>query len=97
MTSSDAWPEGAAATATGPSPAVSAELADTTARLLALVDTLPPAQREVVRLRFQADLSYKEIADVTAKTVSHVGVLLHEAMVTLRRQARAEGFISRRA
>ena len=74
-----------------PSPAATAERADAVARLLALVDTLPPAQREVVRLRFQGDLSYQEIAGVTARTVSHVGVLLHEALKTLRQRARSEG------
>lgn len=53
-------------------------------RLLSLVDGLPAAQREVVRLRFQEDFSYEEIAAVTARSVSHVGVLLHQAMKALR-------------
>ncbi len=57
-------------------------------RLLALVDGLPPAQREVVRLRFQEDFSYEEIAAVTERSTSHVGVLLHQAMQTLRRDWR---------
>lgn len=46
---------------------------------------LPANQREVVRLKFQAGLSYKEIAAVTALSVSNVGFLLHVALKTLRR------------
>jgi len=84
-------PDSIRAVSPEPSPAATAERADAVARLLALVETLPPAQREVVRLRFQADLSYQEIAGVTARTVSHVGVLLHEALKTLRQRARGEG------
>lgn len=57
-------------------------------RVLALVDRLPAAQREVVRLRFQEDFSYEEIATVTERSVSHVGVLLHQAMHALRRDWR---------
>lgn len=60
-------------------------------RVLALVDGLPPAQREVVRLRFQEDFSYEEIATVTERSVGHVGVLLHQAMQTLRRDWRGRG------
>lgn len=57
-------------------------------RVLALLDGLPAAQREVVRLRFQEDFSYEEIAVVTERSASHVGVLLHQAMQTLRRDWR---------
>ena len=35
-------------------------------------------------LRFSHGLSYRETAEVMDVTVSHVGVLLHEAMKTLR-------------
>ncbi len=47
--------------------------------------TLTPRQQEVVRLRFQDALSYREIAVVTGASVSHVGVLLHQALASLRR------------
>ena len=57
---------------------------ETTHRALALIATLPERQQEVLRLRFQEGLSYKEIAGVQALTVSHVGVLIHNAMKTLR-------------
>lgn len=55
------------------------------ARLLALVARLPGLQREVLRLRYHEGLSYQEISDRTGRTVTHVGVLLHNALQTLRR------------
>jgi RNA polymerase sigma factor (sigma-70 family) len=45
---------------------------------------LPKSQQEAVRLKFQEQLSYKEIAHVLNTSVSQVGVLLHEAIKTLR-------------
>lgn len=81
-------PTEARLTADGPSPAAQAEERDSTQHLLALIATLPPAQQEVLRLKFQAGLSYREIADITEKTVNHVGVLLHQALQTLRELAR---------
>ena len=62
--------------------AVSREDSMEVAGLLAL---LPPREQEVVRLKFQEGLRYKEIAVVTGLSVSHVGVLIHEAMARLRR------------
>jgi RNA polymerase sigma-70 factor (ECF subfamily) len=38
----------------------------------------------VLRLRFQEGLSYKEIAGVMQLTVSHVGVLIHNGLKSLR-------------
>lgn len=54
--------------------------------LLALVSRLPERQREVVRLRYQEGFTYQEISDITEHTVSHVGVLLHNALQALRRE-----------
>lgn len=65
-------------------PALAAERSETAARALQLVERLPEKQREVLRLKFQAGLSYAQIAEVTSLSVSHVGVLLHTAMKTLR-------------
>ena len=53
-------------------------------QLAELVDRLSPRQQEVVRLRMQAGLSYREIAEVTGMTVSNVGFHLHEAVRHLR-------------
>ena len=61
-----------------------AEVRDTAAAVLTRVETLPPQQKEAVRLRFQGQLSYREIAGVMGLSESHVGVLLHTALKTLR-------------
>lgn len=74
-----------------PGPEQIAESRDNQARILQLLQTLPEDQREVVRLKFQNGLSYKEIARVTDLTVGHVGVLLHNALNTLRSRVAAAG------
>ncbi len=63
--------------------------------LLRIVATLPPRQQEVLQLKFQNDLSYQEIAEITRLSVSHVGVLIHTALKTLRARhtAAARDFI----
>ncbi|MBI5368939.1 MAG: sigma-70 family RNA polymerase sigma factor [Planctomycetes bacterium] len=80
-----------AALAAQPSPAPAPEAAaaareeaEQARRLLA---RLPAKEQEVVRLRFQEGLRYKEIAAVTGLTVNHVGVLLHGALARLRGEA----------
>jgi RNA polymerase sigma-70 factor (ECF subfamily) len=59
-------------------------------RILAIVDTLPTNQREVIYLKFQADLSYKEIAEITHLSVSNVGFLIHTAVRTIRTHLQME-------
>jgi RNA polymerase sigma-70 factor (ECF subfamily) len=49
------------------------------------LNRLPREQQEVLRLKFQEELSYKEISAITGHSVSYVGVLIHEGMMTLRR------------
>ena len=49
-----------------------------------LVHELSPRQQEVLRLRLQAGLSYREIADVTGLTIGNVGFHLHQAVRNLR-------------
>jgi RNA polymerase sigma factor (sigma-70 family) len=67
-----------------PTPAAALEQRDTAASLLRLLDALTPNQREVIRLKFQNDLSYKEIAEVTQLSVTNVGFLLHTGLKKLR-------------
>ena len=45
-----------------------------------VLETLDARSRELIRLRFNEDLSYKEIAAHTGLTVGHVGYLLHHAL-----------------
>ena len=44
------------------------------------LETLDKRSRELVKLKFNDGLSYKEIAKKTGLTVSHVGYLLHHAI-----------------
>jgi RNA polymerase sigma factor (sigma-70 family) len=55
-------------------------------RLLAALAGLPDRQQEIIRLKFQNDLSYQEIARVMDLTVSNVGFILHTALKTLRQR-----------
>lgn len=66
------------------------ELQDTSSEVLRLLETLPENQQEVVRLKFQNGLSYREISEITGLSVSNVGYLLHAAIQTLRRKLIAE-------
>src|SRR4030095_7096320 len=66
------------------SPDDAAMTRDATHRVEQLLADLPPNQREVVRLKFQHQLSYQEIAAVTSLSVGNVGFLLHTALKTLR-------------
>jgi RNA polymerase sigma-70 factor (ECF subfamily) len=52
--------------------------------LMKILATLPPRQQEVLQLKFQNDLSYKQIAEITKTTANNVGVLIHTALKTLR-------------
>jgi len=54
------------------------------------LDSLPLNQQEVVRLKFQNDLSYQEISRITKLSVSNVGFLIHTAIKTIRRKLKAE-------
>ena len=67
-----------------PSPPENSEISEFVRALPKLLAGLPENQREVIRLKFQAHMSYKDIAEVTDSTVSAVGVLLHRAMQSLR-------------
>ena len=67
------------------SPAAEVAAADEAARLRWLIDQLPQQQRELVLLKFEAGLSYKQIGEVRRMSVSNVGVQLHIAIQTLRR------------
>ena len=56
------------------------------AGMQAFVKVLPPMQREVIRLKFQENMSYEEIAKVTGHSTSHVGVLIHQGLSEIRRK-----------
>ena len=56
--------------------------------LVAALDTLTAEQREVVVLRFVADLSLDDVARITRRKVGAVKALQHRALETLARQLR---------
>ena len=45
-----------------------------------VLETLDERSQTLIRLRFNEDLSYKEISERTGLTVGHVGYLLHHAL-----------------
>ena len=62
------------------------------ANVLRMIDTLPDRQQEVIRLKFQGGLSYKEIAEVMDLTANHVGVLIHNGIKAIREKLKTGGF-----
>jgi RNA polymerase sigma-70 factor (ECF subfamily) len=54
------------------------------AEVLDLLGTLPTNQQEVLRLKFQGDLSYLEISRITNLSVSNVGFLIHTGLKAIR-------------
>lgn len=68
----------------GPDPSEAMERQEAGSEVMRVLERLPENQREVIRLKFQADLSYKEIAAVTGLSVSNVGFLIHTGLKRLR-------------
>jgi RNA polymerase sigma-70 factor (ECF subfamily) len=49
-----------------------------------LLSNLPENQREVIRLKVQGDLTYREISELTGLSISNVGYLLHTGLKAIR-------------
>ena len=67
-----------------PGPSDIVERRDLAGRVLNLLETLPPHQKDVIRLKFQNGFSYQEISRISGHSVSNVGYLIHAGMKTLR-------------
>jgi len=67
-----------------PRPGHTLETEETHAAMLRLIAALTAPEQEVIRLKFQNGFSYKEISRITELSVTHVGVLLHNALHRLR-------------
>ncbi|MDF1656932.1 MAG: sigma-70 family RNA polymerase sigma factor [Verrucomicrobiales bacterium] len=67
-----------------PDPSNAMEQKESFEEVLRFLERLPDNQREVIRLKFQGDLSYKEISEVTGLSVSNVGFLIHTGIKRLR-------------
>lgn len=59
--------------------------------LVLLIERLPPAQRQVVMLRYMMDLSIKQIAEVLGRSPSAVAQLHHRATKFLEQRLRMAG------
>ena len=68
----------------GPEVTVTMEKEEQLAGVLTVLNTLPANQQEVIRLKFQSDLSYQEISRVTNLSVSNIGFLIHTGLKTIR-------------
>jgi RNA polymerase sigma factor (sigma-70 family) len=67
-----------------PAPDEAAELAAERDAVRAALSTLAARDREVIALKYHADLSHAEIADVLGVSATNAGTLLHRAMTKLR-------------
>jgi len=61
---------------------------ETQAAVLEALEGLPEKQREAFRLKFQDQLSYKEISEVTGYPVNNVRYLIHTSLKAMREQLR---------
>ena len=68
----------------GVSPPEVAESRESSCAVLRLLSSLSENQQEVIRLRFQGGLSYREISAITDLSVSNVGFLIHTGIKTIR-------------
>jgi RNA polymerase sigma-70 factor (ECF subfamily) len=57
------------------------------------LDALEARSRELIRLKFDEDLSYKEISERTRLSISNVGYLLHHALKDLAAELKKTGVI----
>ena len=65
-------------------PAEAASGREEASGVVRLLAQLPESQQEVIRLKFQEGMSYRQISEVTGHSVNHVGVLIHEGMKAMR-------------
>ena len=68
-----------------PDPSDDASREEMLEHVWAAIEQLPPNQREVIRLKFQHGLSYKEISASTGLSVTNVGFLIHTGIRRLRK------------
>lgn len=67
-------------------PSDSAELHERESKVVEALGGLSRNQQEVIRLKFQDAMSYREISEVTGLSVSNVGYLIHMGLRQMRQQ-----------
>lgn len=55
-------------------------------RLQSLLRGLSQKEQDVIRLKFQNGMSYKQIAEITQYSVTNVGFILHTGLKKLKRE-----------
>lgn len=65
-------------------PDACADQSDTRQLVTRLISYLPERQQEIIRLKFQQNLSYREISEVLGLSESNVGFLIHTGIKQLR-------------
>jgi RNA polymerase sigma factor (sigma-70 family) len=71
----------------GPEISSTLEQTEQFSEVMKILNTLPANQQEVIRLKFQGDLSYLEISRITSLSVGNVGFLIHTGLKTIREKA----------
>jgi RNA polymerase sigma factor (sigma-70 family) len=79
----------------GPGLSTALEKDEQLSNVLRILNTLPANQQEVLRLKFQSDLSYLEISRITNLSVGNVGFLIHTGLNTIRERVRTQPAIRR--
>jgi RNA polymerase sigma factor (sigma-70 family) len=69
---------------TGPQFSAALEQNEQLAEVMNILGTLPASQQEVLRLKFQGDLSYLEISRIANLSIGNVGFLIHTGLKTIR-------------
>ena len=77
------------------SPMQTAEGKEDCAVASSLLAELPKRQQEIIRLKVQGGLSYREISDLTGESVSNVGYLLSTGLKTVRLKLVTDQLIQR--
>ncbi len=78
-----------------PSPEEGAATRETAARVAAAIGGLPDDRKELLRLKFQNGLTYRQIAEITGLTVSNVGFRIHTALADIRDMLAKHGLFGR--
>lgn len=74
-----------------PGPAASLVIEEEREAVRSMVTKLPPAQREVVTLRYLRELSIREVSEITGKTAGAVRILLHRGRMSLKHALEERG------
>ena len=74
-------------------PQLITESKDLTQKVMARLAHLPDRQKEILRLKFQCGLSYREISEITGLSSGNVGYLVHHGLRNLARRLKAAGVL----